>query len=74
MGALLTILPTESLEHDMVLPPATEERFERIEREFAARSIFVVLGYSRARPYFFMVRQAVGSRLGEATGLRWACH
>jgi len=35
--SLATLLPTESLEHHMVLPTATEERFARIECEYAAR-------------------------------------
>ncbi len=62
--SLATILPTESLEHNMVLPPATEERFERIEREFAARSRLGFLDFSRVRQYSCMVRLAVVSRLG----------
>jgi SpoVK/Ycf46/Vps4 family AAA+-type ATPase len=35
--SLATLLPAESLEHHMVLPTATEERFARIECEYAAR-------------------------------------
>jgi len=35
--SLATLFPTESLEHHMVLPAATEERFARIECEYAAR-------------------------------------
>src|SRR6185312_15594712 len=35
--SLATLLPRESLEHHMVLPTATEERFTRIECEYAAR-------------------------------------
>jgi hypothetical protein len=34
---LVSILPRDSLEHHMVLPTEVEERFARIEREFAAR-------------------------------------
>jgi SpoVK/Ycf46/Vps4 family AAA+-type ATPase len=34
---LATVISREELEHDMVLPPQTEQRFARIEREFAAR-------------------------------------
>src|SRR5688572_26552683 len=30
---LATVLPRESLEHHMVLPPATEDRFARVECE-----------------------------------------
>lgn len=35
--SLATLFPTESLEHHMVLPPATEKRLARIEAEYAAR-------------------------------------
>jgi SpoVK/Ycf46/Vps4 family AAA+-type ATPase len=35
--SLATLFPAESLEHHMVLPAATEERFARIECEYAAR-------------------------------------
>lgn len=35
--SLATLVPRDALEHHMVLPPETEERFVRIEREFAAR-------------------------------------
>jgi SpoVK/Ycf46/Vps4 family AAA+-type ATPase len=35
--SLATLFPTEGLEHHMVLPPTTEERFARIECEYAAR-------------------------------------
>lgn len=34
---LATVVPREALEHHIVLPPEIEERFSRIEKEFAAR-------------------------------------
>jgi len=34
---LATILPYDQLEHHMVLPPAIEAKFKRIEQEYAAR-------------------------------------
>ena len=34
---LATVVPRESLEYHIVLPPSIEERFARIEKEFAAR-------------------------------------
>ena len=37
--SLATLLPTDALEHHMVLPAAIEERFARIESEYAAREI-----------------------------------
>jgi SpoVK/Ycf46/Vps4 family AAA+-type ATPase len=36
--SLATLLPTEALEHHMVLHAETEERFARIEKEYAART------------------------------------
>lgn len=45
--SLATLFTTESLEHHMVLPPATEERFARIESEYAARER---LGHFGLRP------------------------
>lgn len=41
---LATLIPHDELEHDMVLPAATEERFARIECEFAARERLGVHG------------------------------
>ena len=38
--SLATLLQPEKLEHHMVLPVETEERFARIENEFAARDRF----------------------------------
>ena len=35
--SLATLLPPESLEHHMVLPAETEQRFARIECEYAAK-------------------------------------
>ncbi len=35
---LMQELPVEELRHEMVLPAAVEKRFQRIEKEFAARS------------------------------------
>ena len=34
---LATVMPRDALEHHMVLPADVEERFARIEREYAAR-------------------------------------
>src|SRR5438874_2278506 len=41
---LATLLPKDSLEHHMVLPPDTEARFCRVEREYAARERLGVYG------------------------------
>ena len=34
---LLSKIPSDTLEHHMILPPEVEERFQRVEKEFAAR-------------------------------------
>lgn len=34
---LLAQIPSDQLEHHMILPPVVEERFQRIEKEYAAR-------------------------------------
>jgi SpoVK/Ycf46/Vps4 family AAA+-type ATPase len=68
--SLATVLPTESLEHEMVLPPATEERFERIEREFAARSRLGVYGLQHRRTILLYGPPGCGKSLG-AKRLAW---
>jgi hypothetical protein len=47
--SLATLVRAETLEHHMVLPAATEERFARIESEYAARER---LGTFGLRPFF----------------------
>jgi SpoVK/Ycf46/Vps4 family AAA+-type ATPase len=64
--SLATILPTESLEHHMVLPPATEERFERIEREFAARSRLGVFGLQPRKTILLHGPPGCGKSLGRS--------
>src|SRR6202048_744900 len=68
--SLATILPTESLEHEMVLPPETEERFERIEREFAARSRLGVYGLQPRKTILLHGPPGCGKSLG-AKRLAW---
>jgi SpoVK/Ycf46/Vps4 family AAA+-type ATPase len=68
--SLAAILPTESLEHEMVLPATTEERFERIEREFAARSRLGVYGLQPRRTILLYGPPGCGKSLG-AKRLAW---
>ena len=42
--SLATLVPTEQLEHHMVLPEAVEKRFARIEAEYAARDRLRIFG------------------------------
>lgn len=68
--SLATILPTEALEHHMVLPPLTEERFERIESEFAARTRLGVFGLQPRRTILLYGPPGCGKSLG-AKRLAW---
>jgi SpoVK/Ycf46/Vps4 family AAA+-type ATPase len=54
----------------MVLPPATEERFERIEREFAARSRLGVFGLQPRKTILLHGPPGCGKSLG-AKRLAW---
>jgi SpoVK/Ycf46/Vps4 family AAA+-type ATPase len=43
---LVTAIPRQQLRHHIILPPAVEQRFQRIEREYAARDRLAHHGFS----------------------------
>lgn len=67
---LATLVPREELEHHMVLPPATEERFNRIECEFAARERLEAHGLRHRRTILLYGPPGCGKSLG-AKRLAW---
>jgi SpoVK/Ycf46/Vps4 family AAA+-type ATPase len=67
---LTTFLARESLEHHMVLPPETEKRFCRIEREFAARERLGAYGLRPRKTLLLYGPPGCGKSLG-AKRLAW---
>jgi len=67
---LATVLPHDSLEHHMVLPPATEARFARIECEYAARERLGVFGLRPRKTILLYGAPGCGKSLG-AKRLAW---
>ena len=68
--SLAEILPRESLEHHMVLPPETETRFARIECEFAARERLGAYGLRSRKTILLYGPPGCGKSLG-AKRLAW---
>jgi SpoVK/Ycf46/Vps4 family AAA+-type ATPase len=68
--SLATLLATESLAHHMVLPPATEERFARIESEYAARDRLGAYGLRPRKTILLFGPPGCGKSLG-AKRLAW---
>lgn len=67
---LATIIPREALEHHMVLQGATEERFARIEREYAARERLGAYGLRPRKTILLYGPPGCGKSLG-AKRLAW---
>lgn len=68
--SLATLVPTEALEHHMVLQPETEERFARIEREYAARTRLGGYGLRPRKTILLYGPPGCGKSLG-AKRLAW---
>lgn len=67
---LASLLPRESLEHHMVLPSDVEERFARIEREYAARERLGAYGLRPRKTILLYGPPGCGKSLG-AKRLAW---
>lgn len=67
---LATLVPRDQLEHDMVLPAETEERFARIECEFAARERLGAYGLRPRKTILLYGPPGCGKSLG-AKRLAW---
>ena len=67
---LATLLPRDSLEHHMVLPPEIEERFIRIEKEYAARERLGAYGLRNRKTILLYSPPGCGKSLG-AKRLAW---
>lgn len=68
--SLATIVPRESLEHHMVLPAETEQRFTRVECEYAARERLGAHGLRPRKTILLYGPPGCGKSLG-AKRLAW---
>jgi SpoVK/Ycf46/Vps4 family AAA+-type ATPase len=67
---LATLIPHEQLEHHMVLPDAVEQRFARIEAEYAARDRLRIVGLKPRKTVLLYGPPGCGKSLG-AKRLAW---
>ena len=67
---LATLIPHDQLEHHMVLPEAVEQRFARIEAEFAARDRLRTFGLKPRKTVLLYGPPGCGKSLG-AKRLAW---
>ncbi len=72
LDGLVTFVPRETLEHDMVLPEAIEERLRRIEQEWAARDRLLVHGLRPRQRILLHGPSGCGKSLA-ASRLGWNC-
>lgn len=68
--SLATLIPTEELEHHMVLPETVEKRFVRIEAEYAARDRLRTFGLKPRKTVLLYGPPGCGKSLG-AKRLAW---
>ena len=68
--SLATLIPHDQLEHHMVLPEAVEQRFARIEAEYAARDRLRTFGLNPRRTVLLYGPPGCGKSLG-AKRLAW---
>jgi SpoVK/Ycf46/Vps4 family AAA+-type ATPase len=69
--SLATLFAPDTLEHHMVLPAVTEERFSRIEREYAARERLAKYGLKPRKTILLYGPPGCGKSLG-AKRLAWS--
>jgi SpoVK/Ycf46/Vps4 family AAA+-type ATPase len=67
---LVTVIARDTLEHSMVLPPEVEERFARVEREYAARERLSAYGLKPRKLVLLHGPPGCGKTLG-AKRLAW---
>jgi SpoVK/Ycf46/Vps4 family AAA+-type ATPase len=67
---LVSVFPRDTLDHHMVLPHEVEERFARIEKEFAARDRLATFGFKPRKTILLYGAPGCGKSLG-AKRLAW---